>query len=280
MIEFSLILATYGRELEVYKFIDSLIEQKLPKNLFELIVVDQNDIIDLSFVEYKYKNILNIIYVKSNVKGLSRNRNIGLACSNGKYVAFPDDDCTYYPDTLSSVVSLFNELDNVDVFLGAIYDFENSKDVLRSWPNKSCYINKINFYKLVTSITIFSKKTNIYFDENLGVGAKFGSNEDAEYIYRCLCANLNIFYTKEIKVWHPEQRYEAISNEKIHSYGMGFGAFIAKYKSLELVLIFTAAIIFHFLKMIYYFVANRPERLKGSWIAIYSRFVGLFAKNN
>jgi glycosyltransferase involved in cell wall biosynthesis len=280
MIEISLILATYGREFEVYKFIDSLIDQKLPKNLFELIVVDQNDVIDLSCLMHKYHNILNIIYVKSNIKGLSKNRNLGLVYSTGKYVAFPDDDCTYYPDTLSTVISLFNQLDDVDVLLGSIYDLENSKDVLRSWPNKCVHINKINFYKLVTSITIFSKKININFDENLGVGTKFGSNEDAEYIYRCLRSNLKIFYTKDIKVWHPEQRYESIANEKIYSYGMGFGAFIAKYKSVELVLIFIAAIIFHFVKMIYYLASFNISRIQGAWVAIYSRFVGLFVKKN
>ena len=53
MIEISLILATYGRKIEVHQFIDSLIIQSLPKKSFELIVVDQNDTIDLSDIKNK-----------------------------------------------------------------------------------------------------------------------------------------------------------------------------------------------------------------------------------
>jgi glycosyltransferase involved in cell wall biosynthesis len=278
MIDISLILATYGRKIEVHQFIDSLISQSLPKKSFELIVVDQNDTIDLSDIKNKYLNILNIVYIKSPVKGLSKNRNIGLGYASGRYVAFPDDDCIYYPDTLSTVIYLFSKLDDVDVLMGSIYDVKNEKDVLRSWPEKNICINKVNFYKLVTSITIFSKNTNMNFDENLGVGAKFGSNEDAEYIYRYLCMKSNVVYTKSIKVWHPEQRFTIIPNQKIYSYGMGFGAFVAKYKSTELLLIFFVAITFHFCKMIYYFILCDFGRSKCSWIAFHSRLFGLLSK--
>lgn len=276
MIEFSLILATYGRSKEVYEFIDSLISQKICKQSFELIIVDQNDEIDISDVQYKY-NTINIIYVKSQIRGLSRNRNLGLTYASGKYIAFPDDDCTYYPDTLSNAIALFNERKNVDVFLGAIYDVESGVDILRQWPISDVEINKINFYKLVSSITIFSKKVDKLFDENLGAGSLYGSNEDVDYIYSCLRLNLKVSYTKSIKVWHPEQRFTNINSEKVYSYGVGFGAFVAKYKSIELFMLFGIAILFHFIKLLRCLLFLNIGGVKSCSIAIYSRFVGLLS---
>src|SRR5690606_35936215 len=97
---------------------------------------------------------LNVLHIKSDKKGLSLNRNIGLRKASGKYVAFPDDDCIYYPNTLTKVLEKFNE-DHVDIVFGSIRDKETDQSIIRDWPNKKIRLTRSNFFSLYSSITIF-----------------------------------------------------------------------------------------------------------------------------
>ena len=60
---------------------------------FEFILVDQNPHFILREMVAEYASRLTIQYIRSEAKGLSLNRNIGLDYSRGEIVAFPDDDC-------------------------------------------------------------------------------------------------------------------------------------------------------------------------------------------
>lgn len=84
---------------------------------------------------------------------------------------------------------------------------------------KELDVNRFNSYFINSSITMFIKKEFILnFDENLGVGAKFGSCEDADLIYRILENKAKGFYTPKIELWHPEPNYQEISLEKVKNY--------------------------------------------------------------
>ena len=89
----SLITATYGRTEEVRTLLGSLARQSYKD--FEFILVDQNPHFILREMVAEYASRLTIQYIRSEAKGLSLNRNIGLDYSRGEIVAFPDDDCFY-----------------------------------------------------------------------------------------------------------------------------------------------------------------------------------------
>ena len=114
---------------------------------------------------------------------MSLNRNIVLKKAKGDIICFPDDDCKFYDNTLIEVIHTMNKNNNVNFCSGQIYDRVNKKDIIRKWPKKKFIINKLNSYFINSSITLFVKKEYILkFDEKLGVGAKFGSCEDADLI--------------------------------------------------------------------------------------------------
>ena len=121
MKRFSLIMATYGREKEVESFLKSLKKSNYDLSLVEVIIVDQNDKIDLNPIVERH-NDLNIKHIKSTVKGLAKNRNIGLEQSYGGIVAFPDDDCEYLPDTLNIISDIFEANSEIDVVMGRIVE--------------------------------------------------------------------------------------------------------------------------------------------------------------
>lgn len=275
-IDFSLIMATYGREKEIALFLDSILAQEFPLKKIELIIIDQNDKIDLKAIIDEYKTQLNIIYIQSDKKGLSLNRNIGLKYAKGKYIAFPDDDCTYYPETLNQAWNLFQENPNIDVFLGKIIDKSLNKNIIRNWKNNTFLIHKFNFFLNYSSITIFTKKNDILFDEQLGVGTYFGSYEDAEYVFNLISTNRRVYYTPKIEVWHPEPKEQELNYNKIYSYGLGFGALIVKHFSLPMISLFIQSIAFHIIKLILSLARFDRVNIKKSWFSIASRFKGAY----
>ncbi|EMD78540.1 glycosyl transferase, group 2 family protein [Vibrio diabolicus E0666] len=227
MIKYSLIVATLGRKQELFEMLESIRNSDYELSEVEVIIVDQND---EKYIKQDVLNVrdININYIHSESKGLSLNRNLGLTHAKGEIICFPDDDCKFYTNTLS-IVDDFFELEEVDFCMGRIFDRERKVDVIKRWPKKAKNIGKFNSYFLNSSVTLFVKRTAcVSFDNYLGVGAKFGSCEDADFIYRILELGAVGVYTPEIEIWHPKPDLRNISLDKVESYASGFGYFVGK----------------------------------------------------
>ena len=226
----SLILPTLNNPQSLNLFLKSVFLGETIEAKIEIIIIDQSDSDEIKNVcnMYNKKNNPFIIYKRSNNLGLSLNRNFGLQMATGDIVGFPDDDCIYYPDTLNNILSFFldPEFKCYDAVLGQIYDNNNHQQLIKNWPQKKSKVTKFNFYKLSSSITLFCKKNNMNFNESMGVGAKFGSCEDVEYIYKMLVSRGKIFYCPNVKVWHPEINFNEVSLKRVESYASGLGYFI------------------------------------------------------
>lgn len=268
----SLICATYGRSVELDFLLNSLQTQNY-KN-FEIIIVDQNKdgLID-STIE-KYKNTLSINHVKSEKIGLSINRNIGIKAAKGEILAFPDDDCTYYPDTLEKVISLFNT-HKYDLILGQIYDRDAKKAIIRNWPKYSFEVRSIrNILGLATSITIFCKNQKAFFDESFGIGSKFGAYEDSDLCAQYLKNGRPLLFNPSIEVLHPEGNTILDAN-KSHNYGLGWGAFFAKHLDLKTSLLFILIITYVVIMFIRDILLLRPTT-KNRFYSLKGRINGFF----
>lgn len=235
-------MPTIGRVDEVQSFILSVKNEKANIRLF---ISDQNEVGFLNPDKlYTVNENLSIRYFHSNQKGLSYNRNFLLNKLDNEegVIAFPDDDCLYYNDTLERVELFFKNNPEVDVLLGCIYDRQTKKYLFKNWPQTTLKVNHLNVYFLSSSITIFVRKPNSQlFDERLGAGADFGSCEDPDYLYNLLRKGHKIIYDPSVQVWHPAPDYNVMSLNKVHSYAKGFGYFIRKdidfYKIILLLLL-------------------------------------------
>lgn len=223
----SLIIATLGRKDEIIKLFKSIESSRYDLEKLEVIVVDQNPrgfLSEALLSSFRF----NVKYIHSNIKGLSINRNIGLAYATGNIICFPDDDCKFYANTFNEVLKVLSD-SNTDFCIGRIFNRETEENIIKVWPKKRLTINKLNSYFLASSITVFVKRKFILnFDEKLGVGAEFGSCEDADFIYRLLKNGAKGIYTPNIELWHPSPNYEIISLIKVRNYASGFGYFIRK----------------------------------------------------
>lgn len=234
---FSLILATVNRKKEVEEFLKSIIFVNYPLEKIEIIVIDQNKDDILKDIILKYNKKLNIIHIKSKEVGLSKNRNKGLEIATCDIVAFPDDDCKYLKNTLLEVDKNFNNNKELDCIIGRIID-QDGLDCIKKWSKKFEKITPKNFYTKMSSITMFKKNKNVLkFDENLGAGAKFGSSEDADILYRMLKKGKEIYYDPRIVLFHPRGK-DNFSSEKAYSYGLGHGVFIRKNLDINTIKIY------------------------------------------
>ena len=274
--KFSLIVATYGREKEVEHFLKSIETSKYDLKNIEVIIVDQNKEIDLEPIVKKFSEKIFIKHIKSEKKGLSLNRNIGLKIASGDIIAFPDDDCEYLEDTLCIVNNIFNSDKELKLLMGRIVERDGS-DSLRYWPKKYSKINKNNFYKKCSSITMFFDKSvnELYFNEKLGAGVYFGACEDSDLIYRTLKDKHKAVYNPELRIYHPHYNSKInMDLRKIGSYGLGFGGFIKSNLDIYLLILFVKAEIFHLLKTIIYLITLKFEDSKKSKEAFTKRIVG------
>lgn len=226
---FSLIVPTINRIADLDIFFNSVLLLNFDLSKIEIIVVDQNEKGYLSDLIQKYDE-LNIIHIYSKRKGLSYNRNLGMRLSSGNIICFPDDDCQFYPDTFSTLYHITELNPSKCLFIGCIYDREKNIFRFKNWSSKNQNINTINFYFFSSSITMFIRKNSIVeFDEQMGVGAKYGSCEDVDFIYHILKkTKLSGFYSPLIQVNHADPKLTTMPLSKVKSYASGFGYFISK----------------------------------------------------
>lgn len=107
-IKISAIICTHNRAQYLKKTIQSLITQTLPKDQYEIIVVDNASEDKTKQVCTEYASHLRYIYEPK--LGLSQARNAGWKAANGKYVAYLDDDAVASPDWLQKIVEAFKSI--------------------------------------------------------------------------------------------------------------------------------------------------------------------------
>ena len=224
----SLIMPTINVTEELDLFLKSLTEQ-IYKN-FELIIIDQNAGNEAFEIVKKYEDDFEIKYIKSEQSGLSLNRNKGLIMMDGDIVGFPDDDCEYRADTLEKVVTFFKE--NKDKRIYSCRTLERDKDygtgVMLENDVELSIDNVDSTVKSLTFFVNYSLEDITLFDENLGVGAYFGSGEETDYVLTLLHKGFKGNYFANDIIYHPAKKGNYDDLEKAYKYALGYGALVKK----------------------------------------------------
>jgi glycosyltransferase involved in cell wall biosynthesis len=253
-------MATLGRSDEIVLLIESLINQTYKD--FELIIVDQNDDDRVYNIYSCYKDRIDIKYFKSDIKGLSLNRNIGLKNCTGDIIAFPDDDCEYKENTLESTIDFFTQHPKYNFCTCNTREKTSDNTILKSKKYNS-KITLFNVMNVGISFTIFIRQNSIKdfkFDEKLGVGTIFGSGEESDLLFFLIKNHNRGYYHATSYIYHP---YKPEDTERSFSYGRGCGAVykkaVTKYKFYILLPIFILRIIKGMLNILFY--SNKKERI-------------------
>lgn len=226
----SLIQTSQNRKKELIRFVDSLNAQEgVVFSQLQLIFIDQED--NKSAFE-KLNPAIKFDYIKTEHCSLSHARNLGLPLVEGKYVCFPDDDCWYEPNTLKTALDVLDR-----GFQGVTGMGTNEKGMLTSiFPPKDGVLTKIKRFGAISYTLFFEYKSNVFFDENIGIGSPYnlGAGEETDYLLT-LMENFGykVFYTTSLIVHHPVQ--EGVYNssyllKKFYSYSRGSGFLMQKHQ--------------------------------------------------
>ena len=199
----SLIMATVGRCDQIHRFLDSLECQTMVN--FELIIVDQNNagFID-PIINRLSRSQINFRHVRTEQRGLSIARNIGLRYAQHEVVGYPDDDCWYEHDVVDRVLDAFKNDSEVDGVVGRWYEKDTAQE---AHTLSSKRWRRFRFGISGFSSCLFFRRQMIEtmhgFDESLGVPLWFGAAEEIDFTMRCLDHGARMIYRPEISIHHP-----------------------------------------------------------------------------
>lgn len=233
MPEVSLICATKGRKAELVTLLDSLVAQTYQD--FEVIVVDQNVAGFLDEVLIHFSRKLNLIHLRISEFGASLARNRGILHSEGRIVGFPDDDCEYPPDLLTKVMLQFANEATLELFSCSCRSKQTGEFATTQFVEGQVVLDVKNFWARHIAFTLFVSKSVCLkaglYDERIGLGRRFGSAEETDFVFRLLHRGASGRYDEAIFIHHPPECKDGSprSLRRAWRYGMGWGGFVQKH---------------------------------------------------
>lgn len=227
MVRLTVIIATYNRASSLARTLDSLLSQTLGRELWELIVVDNNSTDDTAvrIAEFIEKNgtRINVRTFLETEQGISPARNRGFKEGTGDYFAFLDDDELPAPDWAETYVGFFDAHPGVAQAGGKmipLYEYETPK-----WLSKYTEILLSGLmdkgdrerpfrkgeYPFGGNIAFRRSTIEKYgmFSSQLGrTGKKLLGGEEKDYAYRLQVAGETIWYLPQSRIDHviPRER--------------------------------------------------------------------------
>jgi glycosyltransferase involved in cell wall biosynthesis len=234
-LKISAIISTYNRARFLPGLFDSIKNQSLSFNKFEVIIINNNSTDETELRSKEFINNssdINVYYHVETNQGLSYGRNRGIAESNSELVTFIDDDAVLATDFLEKSVLFFEnhpgagaaggkillqftgkKPDWYNPFLAPLLGYFNSGDITKRF--------KRNFFK-GSNMTFRKSLFDIYppFDIRLGrIGDGLIGGEEKELFYRLKNSGVQLWYNAEAVVYHlvPEERttYNFIKNQAL-----------------------------------------------------------------
>lgn len=102
---FSIVIATYNREAQLVRCLQSLARLNYPRDRFEAIVVDDGSETSPEAVAPSFRGRFDVALLTQPHAGPAAARNAGAARARGQFLAFTDDDCGPDPDWLNALAA-------------------------------------------------------------------------------------------------------------------------------------------------------------------------------
>ena len=205
----SIIIPYYNADLWISRCLDSLIDQDIDKDEYEIIVVDDgstSDTTNLKAYAERY-HFIKYVWQKNAMQGAARNK--GLEMAQGEYVFFCDSDDYVVKNRLGSIVSLAKH-NNLDMLMYEKLDvkpdetpeedFCNLKS-LKTWESGKAFIstppNRVNYtpWRYITKRELLMKhhlrfptdmlmfEDAVFFLNMIKVAGKVGAVDVLVYYY-------------------------------------------------------------------------------------------------
>jgi glycosyltransferase involved in cell wall biosynthesis len=98
--EFSIVIPTFNRQARLNQCLTAIAALEYPRDRFEVIVVDDGSPQPAEEIVGRFRDHLDIRYLRRPHEGPAAARNAGARIARGDYLAFTDDDCAPSPGWL------------------------------------------------------------------------------------------------------------------------------------------------------------------------------------
>lgn len=234
-IDITAVICTHNRASYLKKAIDSLIHQRMSKERYEIIVVDNLSTDDTKELVSSYSAENRIRYLFEPNLGLCHARNTGWLNATGKYVAYLDDDAIAGRFWLTNILETFtNAVPKPGCVGGKIEPIWEAKrpkwlsDRLLSglsiidWQNTTCVLSDLTQKWLVGTNIAFPKevlkKVGGFAKELDRMSKNLLSNGDIYIEKQIIESGFTCLYNPEIVVFHHIPSLRVKKNWFLHRY--------------------------------------------------------------
>jgi glycosyltransferase involved in cell wall biosynthesis len=206
----SVIVPAYNAEKNIATLIESLLHLDYPKELLEIIIVDNNS-------TDRTKEIINQYPVKlleeKNIQSSYAARNTGIRNSKGEILAFTDSDCMVSDEWLKSGIQCLQEGAG-DIIIGEVKSLSDHKlNIFEKYDKITAFRHSCKTWNLITPKKVFDKVG--FFNERLISGG------DTEWGERAKEKGVVISLCKQAVVYHPLRSCNSLFKKQIR---VGYGA--------------------------------------------------------
>jgi GT2 family glycosyltransferase len=207
----------------------------------DLIIVDQSDdgATEAALAEIDDDRLR---YVRTDTRGVTNGRNLGIELSQCDIVAFTDDDCRVRPDWIKRIVDVFAADPDVAVVSGRVVVPEDIQHLgyaerfepcVREWQGRYPPLGRDWGITANLSLRRSVLEQVGMFDPVLGAGGPLRSGGEPDFLYRVLRAGFKVVNAAEAVVDHYGIRKPGPELDTlIAGYASGIGAALFKHVRL------------------------------------------------
>ena len=221
----SIIIPMYNAEKYIEECLDSILNSNLPKNLYELVIVNDGSKDKSPEIAQNYAaKYSNVTYLTQENQGQSTARNYGIKTCIGEYVWCVDADDKLISEQLPKIIDALNEYENLDILAvqlqnvteeGQYLDVECSQPTLEHNKVLSGVEAILSGYNPSSICALITKK-QLFIDNNIFF-VKGITHQDVELTYRLMPCAMKVVFSDIIPylyIYHPNSTSKSMVPEK------------------------------------------------------------------
>ena len=252
----SIIIPTHDRPELLKASLSFLLDLRYPR--YEIIVVDNAPSNNATYqvVRQIHSSASQVRYLREEIPGISRARNLGIEHAEGEIVAFTDDDVAVNPNWLTELVRGFELAEKVGAVTGCMMPLEletpaqywceenrglpwfQDRETLSRWParrifdasSRHLHLYRIGLFGCGASMAF---KTSVLrsagaFDPALGGRGPSRCGQDVATLFRILMHGYKVVHEPASLLYHLHRREYRELRQQLYNYGVGLTAYLTK----------------------------------------------------
>lgn len=196
----SVIVPAYNAEKNIATLIESLLDLDYPKELLEIIIVDNNS-------NDRTKEIVKRYPVKLSEKNIQSSyaaRNLGIKNANGNILAFTDADCIVDPQWIKNAVTCLSRK-NADLLAGNVtFKRTSNLNIFEIYDSHMYLQQEYNTSVGASTTANLIVKRNVF--NSLGLFPIVQSGGDTAWTKETTTKGFKLVYCRTAKVFHPARK--------------------------------------------------------------------------